>query len=253
MKVLKQSLITLLCIFVATSTLLEAAKIQRVLVKNADGTSTDVTEQFMNEDGVIESGDQELMVTTEDGSVVTITPNSSVVIASSTEGATQVTVVTGAVVATSNGGAINVSTAAGTFTTTGGNLLVTQSSTGTDNVMVTAVNSDGNAVSFTPAGEAGNLGPVEIVAGEETTITGQTDGGTFKAVAPVVTVKANPGTLVAVQKTASTSSSIAATITSVAAQPAQASQGQATQQPSPVPPIVIVIPVDNVEVASNPG
>lgn len=253
MKLLKHSLLTLLCFFVATSSLLEAAKVQRVLVKNADGTTVDVTDQYTNEDGVIESGDQELMVTTDDGSIVTITPNSSVVIGSGTEGATQVTVVTGAVVATSKGGTINVSTAAGTFTTTGGNLLVTQATTGTDNVVVTAVNSDGNTVSFTPAGDAGNLGPVELVAGEEATITGQSDEGTFKAVAPVVTAKANPGILVAVQKTASTSVSIAATLPAAATQgPAQPTQSQ-SESPTVVDPIVITIPVDNVEIASNPG
>jgi hypothetical protein len=244
MKILKNSLLTLACLFVATASFLDAAKIQKVLVKNADGSTVDVTDKFANAEGAIESGDQELVVTTEDGSVVTIVPNSSVVIGTNAEGTTQVTVVAGAVIASSTGASISVSTVAGTFTTTGGDLLVAQSTGGENDVTVQAVNSSGGDVVFAPSDASAGNAPVSLQAGQEASITGKSDGTVFVAAQPPAIATATPATIAAVQTTAK------ASVVAVVVPPSTPAPGPA---PIVVQPVVIDIPVADTEIASNPG
>jgi hypothetical protein len=220
MKILKNSLLTLACLFVATASFLDAAKIQKVLVKNADGSTVDVTDKFANAEGAIESGDQELVVTT------------------------QVTVVVGAVIASSKGASIAVSTVAGTFTTTGGDLLVAQSTGGENDVTVQAVNSSGGDVVFAPSDASAGNAPVSLQAGQEASITGKSDGTVFVAAQPPAIATATPATIAAVQTTAK------ASVVAVVVPPSTPAPGPA---PIVVQPVVIDIPVADTEIASNPG
>jgi hypothetical protein len=244
-----------------------SSKVTRVLQKNPDGTTTDVTEEYNLADGSIESGDNELVVSTDDGSVITINPNSSVVVGASTDGGTQVTVVNGSVIASSQGAPVNVSTAAGTFTTTGGNVFVTQSSTDGENYVVSAVNAEGSDVTLTTTDGATST----VDVGTQTVIQGQSGRAPQVQSTPaptqivaVINDRASSSVSVAVQVVTPTDT-IAQTDTSESEETeTQETETESTDDvaettetetvtPDAVEQVVIDIPVDNVEVASNPG
>lgn len=261
-------IVALLCVL-ATATVSLDAKVRQILAKNADGTTVDVTEQFETDGGEISSGDQQLVITTEDGSVITVNPQSNVIVSFGDTGATEVTITAGAVIASSQGAPVNINTVAGTFTTTQGNVAVQQSSAGDNNVSVTAVNAEGSEVQFTPSDSSVETSPV-LAVGEQTTITGKSDGQSFSA-SNAVTVKADPVTVSTVNQVSS--SSIAAVQSPVQetfvvteqdddqGEDEQAeettaedsSEAVAVENDGTPEPVVIEIPVDNVEVASNPG
>lgn len=260
-------LAALLCVL-TTATVSLDAKVRQILAKNADGTTVDVTNQFETDGGTISSGDQQLVITTEDGSVITVNPQSSVIVSFGDTGATEVTITAGAVIASSQGAPVNINTVAGTFTTTQGNLAVQQSSAGENNFSVTAVNAEGSDVSFTPSDSSVEASPV-LAVGEQTTITGKADNQSFSA-SNAVTVRADPVTVSTVNQVSS--SSVAAVQSPVqetfvvTEQDDQGEDEQAEETSSEdsteavvvendgtPEPVVIEIPVDNVEVASNPG